>query len=362
MLYYLSQYRELFSPLNLFQYITFRAGGAFLTSLALCLLLGGPFIALIQRWRIHQAIREYGPATHLKKAGTPTMGGLLMLASMLISTLLWARLDNRFILLTLAVAVYLSAVGFYDDYQKWVKQHPAKGMSQNMKMAAQVVLSLAVAAYLYVDPPNPQFATRANVPYLKEVYLALGGFYIAFAMAVVIGASNAVNLTDGLDGLAGGTLTVAAITCGIFAYLAGHGTFSSYLRIVPVPGAGELSIYLAAMAGACLAFLWFNAHPAQIFMGDTGSLFLGGTLGLIALCIKQELLLVVVGGIFVAEALSVIVQIGSVRMRKGKRVFLMAPLHHHFEVGGLPETKVTIRFWIVAVVLALVALTSLKIR
>lgn len=362
MLYFLSGLKGIFSPFNVFQYITFRSGGAFLTSLAVCLLLGGPFIAMLQRWRVQQTIREYGPSTHLKKAGTPTMGGLLILFAMIASTLIWARLDNRFIILTLIAAVYLGLLGFLDDYQKWIKRHPAAGMSQNVKMAGQMFLALGIACYLFMHPPHVEFATKANVPYLKDVYLALGNFYILFAILVMVGASNAVNLTDGLDGLAGGTLIITAMTFAVFAYIAGNVKFSSYLRVVPVSGAGELTVYLAAMAGACLGFLWYNAHPAQMFMGDTGSLFLGGTIGVVALCIKQELILVITGGVFVAEAMSVILQIGSVRLRKGKRIFRMAPLHHHFEVGGMPETKVTIRLWIVAVVLSLVALTSLKIR
>ncbi len=362
MLYFLSELKSLFFPFNLFQYITFRAGGAFLTALILWLVLGKPFIALLNRLRVQQSIREYGPPTHMAKSGTPTMGGLLILITMAVSTLLWARLNNRFIWLTLISAVYLGLLGLLDDYRKWLKKHPAGGLSDPMKMGAQVLAALGVATYLYFYPPNPSFAQSVSVPYLKNVHLFMGGFFIFFALLVMVGSSNAVNLTDGLDGLAGGTLLVSALTFGVFAYLAGHGKFSSYLRIIPVPGAGELTVYLAAMAGACLGFLWYNAYPAQIFMGDTGSLFLGGTIGVVALCIKQELILVLVGGVFVAEALSVILQIGSVRFRKGKRVFRMAPLHHHFEVGGVPETKVTIRFWITAVVLSLIALTSLKIR
>ncbi len=362
MLYYLSELKHLFSGFNIFQYITFRTGGAFLTALSACLLLGDPFIKWLNRKHVAQSIREYGPSTHMKKAGTPTMGGVLILVSMLFATILWARLDNRFIILTLITAVYLGFVGFLDDYNKWLKRHPSEGISDGVKMGAQIFLGLCVAAYLYAFPPNPLFATQANIPYLKEVYIPMANFYVLFALVVMVGASNAVNLTDGLDGLASGTLAISAITYALFAYLAGNVKFSSYLRLVPVPGAGELTIYLAAMAGACLGFLWFNSHPAQIFMGDTGSLFMGGTIGLVALCIKQELLLIIVGGIFVSEALSVILQIGSVRLRKGKRVFKMAPLHHHFEVGGMAETKVTIRFWIVAAVLSLIALTSLKIR
>jgi phospho-N-acetylmuramoyl-pentapeptide-transferase len=362
MFYALSDFRHLFFPLNLFQYITVRAGGAFLTALALCLLLGAPFIAFLKRRRIGQDIREYGPQTHLKKKGTPTMGGLLILFAMTTSTLLWARWDNRFVWLMLGSAIFLGFLGFFDDYRKWMTHHPAGGLSQNLKMGALVFWGLSVGVYLYFFAPNPSFADRVQVPYLKDVFLPLGGLYITFALVVLVGSSNAVNLTDGLDGLAAGCLLVSALAFAVFAYLAGHGKFSAYLRVVPVAGAGELTIYLAAMAGACLGFLWHNAHPAEIFMGDTGSLFLGGTVGLAALCVKQELVLVVVGGVFVAEALSVMLQIGSVRLRKGKRIFRMAPLHHHFEVGGWPETKVTIRLWIVAAVLALVGMTSLKIR
>lgn len=362
MLYYLSQWRDVVSPLNVFQYITFRSGGAFLTALGLCLLLGKPFIAGLKRFRMQQFIREYGPESHLKKSGTPTMGGLLILGALLSSTLLWARPDNRFILLAVGTCLYLGLVGFVDDYKKWLKRHPAGGLSENVKMAAQVVLALSVGSYLFFVPPNPEVAHRVFIPYAKGLSIPLEGFYIPFALLVLVGASNAVNLTDGLDGLAPGTLVVSALAFGVFAYAAGNVKLSSYLRLVPVSGAGELTVFLAAMGGACLGFLWFNAHPAEIFMGDTGSLPLGGALGLVALCLQQELILVIVGGIFVLEALSVLLQIGSVRLRKGRRVFRMAPLHHHFEVGGLPETKVTIRFWIVAIVLALVAMTSLKIR
>ena len=362
MLFHLWQYRDVFFAFNLFQYITFRAGGAFLSSLLLCLFFGAPFIRFIKRLKIQQSIREYGPQTHLAKAGTPTMGGLLILSAMVLSTLLWARLDNRFVWLTLFSASYLGVLGFLDDYRKWLKKHPAGGLSDPAKMGSLLVWALAVGTYLYFFPPSSAYAQTITVPYLKNTHLFLGGFYVFFALIVMVGSANAVNLTDGLDGLAVGTLLVSALTFALIAYLTGHIKFSSYLRLVYVPGAGELTIYLAAMAGACLGFLWFNAHPAEVFMGDTGSLFLGGSIGLTALCIRQELVLVIVGGIFVAEALSVMIQVGSVRFRGGKRVFRMAPLHHHFEVGGLAEEKVTVRFIIVAVVLALIALTSLKIR
>ena len=361
MLYALSMWRELWSPLNVFQYITFRTGGAFLTSLLIMLLFGQSFIDLVKRWEVTQTIREYGPQSHLAKSGTPTMGGLLMLLSLVIATLLWARLDNRFIWLTLISALYLGALGFLDDYRKLILKHPAKGLSQNLKMVFQVIWAIGVTTYLYMDPPNGAFALTIQVPFLKNVVLNLHQFMILFGMIVVVGASNAVNLTDGLDGLAGGTLLISALSFGVFAYLAGNAKLSTYLRLIPVNGAGELSIYLGAMAGACLGFLWYNGYPAAIFMGDTGSLFLGGTIGVVALAVKQELILIIVGGIFVAEALSVLIQIGSVRIFK-RRVFRMAPLHHHFEMLGWPETKVTLRFWIISVVLALLAMTSLKLR
>ena len=228
-------------------------------------------------------------------------------------------------------------------------------------MMAQLLFAVAVVTYLYIFPPNPDFRTRINVPYFKSLFLDLGVFYVFFALMVLIGSSNAVNLTDGLDGLAIGAIVASALTLLVFTYLAGHAKFSSYLRIIPVPGAGEISVFLAAIAGAGLGFLWYNAHPAEIFMGDTGSLFLGGSLGLVALIIKQELILVIVGGLFVMEALSVLIQVVSFR-RFGRRVFKMAPLHHHFELSGWPESKVTIRFWIISIVLSLIALASLKLR
>lgn len=362
MFYFLTAWREVFFPFNLFQYITFRSGGAFLTALGLCLLFGGPLIRYLTRLKMGQSIREYGPQSHLKKAGTPTMGGLLIVGAILTATVLWARPDNRFVCWAVGVLVFLGALGFWDDYRKWLSKHPAGGLSEAVKLGVQIFLALALGVYFYLNPPSATLEHTLTVPFLKEVHLPLGGLYVFLALLVLVGSSNAVNLTDGLDGLAAGTLVVSAMTFAVFAYLAGHARLAEYLRLAHVPGAGELTVVLAAMGGACLGFLWFNAHPAEIFMGDTGSLPLGGLLGLVALSLKQELILVVVGGIFVAEALSVLLQIGSVRLRGGKRVFRMAPLHHHFEEGGMAETKVTIRFWIVAIVLALVAMTSLKIR
>lgn len=361
MLYLLAEFRDVWSPLNVFQYITFRTGAAFLTSLLIVLLWGDWFIRLVKRWEVTQTVRDYGPQSHLTKSGTPTMGGLLILFALVLSTVLWSRMDNRFILLTLFSAIYLGALGFWDDYQKLILKQSDKGLSQTTKMAFQFLWALIVIGYLYINPPNDAFRDLIQVPYLKETFINFGVFIILFGILVVIGASNAVNLTDGLDGLAGGTLVMSSLSFGLFAYLAGNAKLSSYLRLVPVSGAGELTIFLGAMAGACLGFLWFNGYPASIFMGDTGSLFLGGTIGLTAVTLKQELILVIVGGVFVAEVLSVIIQVVSFRTF-GRRVFKMSPLHHHFELLGWPETKVTLRFWIVAVVLSLIAMTSLKLR
>jgi phospho-N-acetylmuramoyl-pentapeptide-transferase len=288
------------------------------------------------------------------------MGGLLILVSLVVSTLLWARLDNRFILLVLGSTLWLGLIGFRDDYLKLVKKNP-KGLSAQNKFLGQSILAFIVAVYLYLFPVNVEFATRINVPYLKNVFINLYAFYILFVMVIVVGSSNAVNLTDGLDGLAIGNLLIAATSLSFFAYFAGHMKIAQYLRVVPVPGAGELSVFLAAMIGSGLGFLWFNSYPAQVFMGDTGSLFLGGALGLCAVFVKQELILVIIGGVFVAEALSVILQVFSFK-RYGKRIFKMAPLHHHFELSNWAEPKVTVRFWIIGIILALVAAASLKLR
>lgn len=360
MLYYLSLFKTWWSPLNVFQYTTFRMGAAFLTALVSCLALGRPFIRWITRHGIGQTVRHDGPPSHLRKSGTPTMGGMLLFVSMIGAAGLWARFDNRLVLGVLGCAAYLWVLGFFDDYLKWVKGHPA-GVSSEWKLFWQVLLGLLAALWLYLEPVHPTHGTAVMLPYLKDTFWPLGRWYIPFCLLVLVGSSNAVNLTDGLDGLAIGTLSIAALTYGVLAYVAGHAKFSQYLRIVPVAGAGELTIVLAAMAGAGLGFLWFNAYPAEIFMGDTGALFLGGVIGMVALFIKQELLLIVVGGVFVAEALSVLLQTTVFRMR-GQRLFRMAPLHHHFELSGWAEPKVTIRFWIVGVLLSLLALFSLKLR
>jgi phospho-N-acetylmuramoyl-pentapeptide-transferase len=288
------------------------------------------------------------------------MGGLIIFFAMAGACFLWARLSDRFVLLFLATSTVLWLLGYMDDYLK-AAEHRKDGLTAVVKMGVQVLLSIGVAAYLYLDPPNALRAASVSVPYSKELFLNLGILYIPFCMLVLVGSSNAVNLADGLDGLACGTLIISALTYAVFAYLAGNARFSQYLRIIPVQGAGELTVVLAALVGACLGFLWYNAYPAEVFMGDTGSLFLGGAIGVVALCVKQELLLIIVGGIFVLEALSVLLQVYSFRVHK-RRIFKMAPLHHHFELMGWPEPKVTIRFWIIAIVLSLFALASLKLR
>ncbi len=361
MLYSLYELRHLWSPLNLFQYLSFRSAGAVLTALAVSLALGPAMIAWLKKYKIGQVQRSDGPASHLPKSGTPTMGGLLLVLSVIISGLLWMRLDSRFTWLMMAVALALAAVGGYDDYLKLVRKHPG-GASSKVKFAVQLLAALLVVAYLAVDPPNPRLPTHVLIPYTKQWTVDLGTLYFVLALLVIVGSSNAVNLTDGLDGLAAGSIIFCSIAYGVFAYVAGNAKFASYLLVPYVEGAGEIAVFLAAVVGSCLGFLWYNAYPAEVFMGDVSSLFLGGVIGTVALCVKQELILPLVGGVFVAETLSVILQMTSFKLRRGKRVFRMAPLHHHFELGGVAEPKVTVRFWIVSIVLMLAALASLKIR
>ncbi|MBI4059926.1 MAG: phospho-N-acetylmuramoyl-pentapeptide-transferase [Elusimicrobia bacterium] len=361
MLYYLHQLRDSFGPLNVFQYITFRAAGAAVTSLGVCLLLGPSLIRVLQERKVGQMQRSDGPQSHLSKHGTPTMGGALIFLAVVASTLLWMRPDNRFTWLLLSVTMCLTAIGFWDDYLKLVKKD-AKGAPSKAKFLVQVLVGLGVTAYLAVHPPNASFSTMLNVPYGKELFIDMGVLYFALAVLMIVGSSNAVNLTDGLDGLAAGTVMFCALTYAVLAYTSGNVKLAYYLRIVHVEGAGEIAVYLAGLIGACLGFLWFNAYPAQIFMGDTGSLFLGGVIAVVAMCVKQELLLPIIGGVFVVETVSVILQMVSFKLRGGRRIFRMAPIHHHFELGGLAEPKVTVRFWIISIVLMLTALASLKIR
>ena len=345
-----------YSGFNVFRYITFRIGAATLTALFIAFLVGPPLIRMLARLRVRQPIRDIGP-DHADKAGTPTMGGLLILLSLVVSVLLWSNLDSRFVWTVLGVTVGYGLLGFIDDYLKVTRGHSA-GISARVKLAWQTVLALAVAVAIY---NNPGFDAQLAVPFFKNFNPHLGWLYIPAATFIIVGTSNAVNLTDGLDGLAIGPVMVTAGTFLILAYAAGHAGISDYLAIKYVAGSGTLAIFCGALIGGGLGFLWFNASPAQLFMGDVGSLALGGALGTIAVLIRQEILLAVVGGIFVAEALSVMIQVASFKLT-GKRVFLMAPIHHHFEKLGWAEQKIVVRFWIVSAILGLVALSSLKLR
>jgi phospho-N-acetylmuramoyl-pentapeptide-transferase len=346
-------------PLNVFRYVTFRTAGAFLTALVVSLLLGPAVIRTLSDMRARQVIREDGPQIHLKKAGTPTMGGVLILLAIASATLLWAQLTNRFIWLTLLATLAMGAVGFADDFLK-LKRANTVGLRPRQKFFWQILIGLLVGSYLYLFPADP-VATKLAIPFFKRWLPELGVWFILFAMLVLVGCSNAVNLTDGLDGLAIVPTLMAAATFTLLAYVAGHATLARYLQVIFVKGASELPIFAAAMVGASLGFLWFNAHPAQVFMGDTGSLALGGALATLALITKNELVLVMAGGCFVVEALSVIIQVFWFK-RTGRRVFRMAPIHHHYELNGLPEPKIIVRFWIVSFVLQVIALTTLKLR
>ncbi len=348
----------LFSILNVFRYITFRTIYASLTAFFICFFLGPWVIDRLARMQVGQYIRDDGPKSHLGKAGTPTMGGVLMIAAVTLATLLWSDLTDPFIWIALWVLLGFGAVGFMDDYLMQVKKQ-SKGLSVRGKLVWQAGVALVAGVWVYL---TPNFSTEVTVPFFKTVTPDLDWGYIIFAMIVIVGASNAVNLTDGLDGLAIGPVIIAAATYMVFAYVAGHVKIASYLQITYVPGCGELTVLCGAMAGAGLGFLWFNAYPAQVFMGDTGSLSLGATLGVIAVITKQEILLALVGGLFVIEALSVIFQVGFFKMTSGRRIFRMAPLHHHFELKGWPEPKVIVRFWIIAIALALLAMSTLKLR
>jgi phospho-N-acetylmuramoyl-pentapeptide-transferase len=353
---YLTQFVSAF---NAFTYLTLRAIMGALTALAISLLLGPWLIRRLTVRQIGQTVRNDGPQSHLQKAGTPTMGGTLILLAILLSTLLWADLRSLYVWLVVGVTFAYGLVGFVDDYRKLVRRDP-RGLSARQKIFWQSLVAIGVAVALYVDADVPQ-ATSLLVPYLKSVMLPLGILFIPFACLVIIGTSNAVNLTDGLDGLAIMPTVLVGGALGVFAYAAGNSIFARYLGVPYVAGAGELLVFCAALAGAGLGFLWFNAYPAQVFMGDIGALALGGALGTVAVIVRQEIVLLIMGGIFVAETVSVMLQVASFRMT-GRRVFRMAPLHHHFELKGWAEPKIIVRFWIITVILVLVGLSSLKIR
>lgn len=346
-----------YSVFYIFRYITFRTIYATITALVISFILGPWLIDKLSRLQMGQTIRKVGPESHFKKEGTPTMGGTLILLAIVLPTLLWADLTNVYVWVTLLVTVGFGVVGFFDDYRK-VKSKSSDGLSAREKMLSLTLMATTAGIILYLYPP---FQTTLAVPFFKGLIPDLGIFYVPFAVLVIVGASNAVNLTDGLDGLAIGPTIIASGTYLLFAYLAGNARLSSYLQISSVQGAGELAVLCGAMVGAGLGFLWFNSYPAQVFMGDVGSLSLGGALGTIAVITKQEIVLVIVGGIFVVEALSVIFQVSSFRLC-GRRIFRMAPLHHHFELKGWAEPKIIVRFWIISIILALVALSTLKLR
>ncbi len=352
---------------NVFVYITFRAAGAVVTSLLIAFALGPIVIRRLEAARVGQIVRAVGPASHHGKAGTPTMGGVIIIGAAAISTLLWAELTNWYTMVALVSFLWMGAIGFLDDYLK-VVQGKTRGLVARYKMVGQWTFGLALGAFLLANPISPHPTTWTTVPFFSDLAAVFSPVvFVLFTGAVVSGSSNAVNLTDGLDGLAAGLTAISAATLGVFAYIAGRTDTSEYLGFFYLPGAGELTIFAVAVAGAAIGFLWFNAHPAQVFMGDTGSLALGGALGVMAILLKAEFLLVIVGGVFVLETLSVAVQVGwfkytRSRYGEGRRVFRMAPLHHHFEQVGWPETKVVTRFWILGVLFAMLAISTLKIR
>ena len=368
MLYHLlPDLADVYNVFNVFRYITFRAAGALVTSLVLAFVVGPMTIRGLKRFRIGQVVRADGPATHLPKAGTPTMGGALIVMSAGVSTLLWAELTNWYTVLALVTFVAMGTIGFMDDYLKVVQGRTA-GLIARYKMLGQWTFGLGLGLFLLLRPISPVPPNHTMVPFFSDIALVFHPWiYVLFVGFVISGSANAVNLTDGLDGLAAGLTAIAATTFGIFAYLLGRVDSSTYLGLFYLPGAGELSVLALALAGGCLGFLWFNTHPADVFMGDTGSLALGGAIGVMAILLKAEFLLVIVGGVFVVEVLSVVLQVGYFRYtaRKhgsGRRLLRMAPIHHHFEQLGWPESKIVVRFWIMGILCAMVAFSALKIR
>lgn len=359
--HFLYPLHKIISVFNIFRYITFRSAMAALTAFFICLILGPPLIRKLKNSKIGEQIRKEDSARlhelQRNKQDTPTMGGILILLAVVISTLLWADVSNKYIIIVLFVTLWLGLTGFIDDYLKQVKKK-SKGLAAKAKLISQSILGLILGAILLLDP---KVSLGLNVPFFKELTINLGIFYILFVVIIIAGSSNAVNLTDGLDGLAIGIVVMVALAFGVLSYVSGNVNFSEYLFIPYIKNAAELAVFCASILGAGLGFLWFNCYPASIFMGDVGSLSLGGAIGAVALLIKKELLLVIVGGIFVAEALSVILQVATLRVFK-KRMFKIAPLHHHFQFQGLSENKIIVRFWIIASLLALFTIVTLKLR
>ena len=344
---------------NVFSYLTLRAILSTLTALLIAILIGPKMIRYLQRMQIGQTIRDDGPQSHLSKSGTPTMGGLLILAAIVISVLMWADLSNRYVLVTLTVVVSYGIIGFVDDYRKVIRKD-SKGLIARWKYFWQSVVAIGVAFYLY-SSASLSAETSLLVPFFKEVFPQLGALFIIITYFAIVGTSNAVNLTDGLDGLAIVPTILVAGAFAIFSYVTGNANFADYLNIPHIPLTSELVIVCTAIVGAGLGFLWFNTYPAQVFMGDVGSLALGGTLGVLAVLVRQEIVLIIMGGVFVMETVSVILQVGSYKLR-GQRIFRMAPIHHHYELKGWPEPRVIVRFWIISIILVLVGLATLKLR
>ncbi len=360
MLYWLTQhFQHHYHFLRVFQYLTFRSILACITALVICLVVGRPMIRRLTALKVGQTIRDDGPQSHLSKAGTPTMGGAMILVSIFLSTVFWGDLSNAFVWLVLIVTIGFGVIGGYDDYLKLVHKN-SKGLSAKKKYGLQSIIAIVAALYLFFTADS-SVHTQLVVPFAKDLVINLSWFFPILAYFVIVGTSNAVNLTDGLDGLAIMPTVLVSGALGIFAYASGNIAFSTYLAIPYVPGVGEIAVFASAIVGAGLGFLWFNAYPAEVFMGDIGALSLGAALGVMAVVVRQELALLIMGGIFVAETVSVILQVGYFKMT-GKRIFRMAPLHHHFELLGWPEPKVIVRFWIISVVLVLVGLATLKLR
>ncbi|WKW12001.1 phospho-N-acetylmuramoyl-pentapeptide-transferase [Pseudogemmatithrix spongiicola] len=369
----LTQYE---SGFNIFRYISFRAAGAAITSLLVCFVVGPWILARLRGMQVHQVVRAGTPDTHAGKGKTPTMGGLIILAAVVTSTLLWMQLRSKYVWLALGVTVLMGAIGFLDDYLKLKQKREGKenrGLVERYKLAGQVTIGLALGFYLWQHPINNLPGASTTLPFYKYVLMnfTVAWLYVPFVTFVMTGFSNAVNLTDGLDGLAAGLMAIAMLTMAMFAYVMGRFDASEYLGLIYLRGAGELTVFCSAVFGAAVGFLWYNAHPAEVFMGDTGSLALGGSLGAVAILLKSEFLLVIVGGVFVAETFSVVIQRSAFKWRKRRfglefaqknRVFLRAPIHHHFELKGWPETQVVVRFWIIGILCAFVALSTLKIR
>lgn len=348
-----------FSPFNVFRYITFRTALAVLTAMFFALILGPWIINRLKKLSMTQQIRDDGPQTHMNKAGTPTMGGILIIICILLTIVMWGDLKNMYVWIMIVSLVGFGGIGLLDDYLKIVRKSP-KGLRAYQKFGGQIVLAFLIGIFLFMNPKDP-YADMLIVPFFKKWFFDFGWFYIPFSIIVIVGTSNAVNLTDGIDGLAIGLVAIAVLATGVLVYISGHKGLAQYLQVPYLPGTGELTVFCGAMFGASLGFLWYNSYPAGVFMGDVGSIGLGGSLGTLAIITKHEIVLAIVGGIFVVETLSVMLQVASFKLT-GKRVFKMAPIHHHFELKGWPEPKVIVRFWIIGIMLALLSLATLKVR